>query len=89
MTPKRAEQIRHEIVNSGGWTSSATLEEDKEIMEFWKTLDGYACYHEAVCRMARGEHIHSEADEILPEDLEAVADFWDRLKPSFLGGPEK
>ena len=65
MTPKRAEQIRHEIVSSGGWTSSATDEEDKEIMEYWKTLGDYSCYHEAVCKMARGEHIDPDLPEFL------------------------
>ena len=54
MTPKRAEQIRHEIIDSGGWKSSATKEEDKEIMELWSTLDGRSTYYEAVSRLARG-----------------------------------
>ena len=55
MTPKRAEQIRQEIIDSGGWTSSATKEEDDEIMELWSNLDGRSTYYEAVCRMARNE----------------------------------
>ena len=88
MTPKRAEEIRQEIINSGGWTSSATKEEDKEIMELWSKLDGRSTYYEAVCNLAM-----TEADEISPDDLEASADYWDRLidpdTPSFLGGPEK
>ena len=54
MTPKRAEEIRQEIINSGGWASrSATKEEVEEIMDFWKTLDDASCFFEAVSRMAK------------------------------------
>jgi len=53
MTPERAEEIRQEIINSGGWGSkSITKEEDQEIMDFWNTLDGRSTYYEAVSRMA-------------------------------------
>jgi len=55
MTPERAEEIRQEIINSGGWGSkSITKEEDQEIMDFWNTLDGRSTYYEAVSRMANG-----------------------------------
>ena len=55
MTPKRAEEIRQEIMDSGGWESkSATKEEDQEIMDFWQTLDGRSTYYEAVSRMSKG-----------------------------------
>ena len=56
MTPKRAEQIRQEIIDSGGWGSkSITKKEDQEIMGLWAKLDGRSTYYEAVCRMARNE----------------------------------
>ena len=58
MTKKRASEIQKEVENVGGWhPKSITKSEDKEIREFWDTLDGQSCYYEAVCRMARGEHI--------------------------------
>lgn len=60
MTKERAEEIRQNIMAAHGWSQvgrDLTAEEDAEVRRFWNTLPGNTSFYDAVCRMARGEHL--------------------------------
>jgi hypothetical protein len=63
ITPERASQIRHNIAAHHGRAlvdRDYTAEEEKEILQFWRTLPNGTSFFSAVAMMARGEHIQRE-----------------------------
>lgn len=62
MSTERAEQIRQIVWASmqgveNSTHAKITPKEDREIREFWETIDGVNTYYDTVTRMVDGEHL--------------------------------
>lgn len=83
MSPERAEQIRKitwAYMQGREWSCALpeiTVEEDREVREYWEEIEGATSFYDAVSRMANGEHLHERAGirvdfEFLGERLFAI-----------------
>lgn len=55
MTPGRAEKIIRQGSQYANYRKYCTPEENQEITELWNTMDGNACWYDALVRIAKGK----------------------------------